>query len=232
VAIRNAPTACVFALLFGSPIFAGGHASVLVDCTTEGISVSAANLSEAASACEAAATADARLRALDLEIREDVRIEVTEQMDVAPGTCVALFSTETRTLQVLPVNCLDGQPGRSNAFPEMDPEVLFESLIAHELAHAYLEQSAEGRQVPRIAHEYLAYAVQLDLLPRNDRMRIIEKASIQEPVELSDINEAILNLSPLKFAAMSWSHFSENGGNAALVQRIVEGTLAFNSLRE
>jgi hypothetical protein len=78
--VQNVLTAFLFAGLFGSPACADGHASVVVECAIERVSASGANLVEATSACRAAATAASRLRALGLNIREDVRIEVTEQM--------------------------------------------------------------------------------------------------------------------------------------------------------
>ena len=135
-------------------------------------------------------------------------------------------------LQVLPPNCLEDQPGRASTFPEMSANVLFDSLILHELVHAYVDQTAGGRYLPRIAHEYLAYAIQLDALPPDDRSRILAKAGIAEQVELAQVNEAVLNLSPLHFAAMAWVHFRQEGGDTTLVRRILEGDLLLNSLWE
>ena len=201
-------------------------------CDTAGITVSAASPEEARMACDVAAETGARLGRFGLRLHAPVRIEITEHLDAAPGTCVALYSTEERKLQVLPVDCLEGQPGRASAFPRMRPELLFESLIVHELAHAYMDQAAQERFLPRVAYEYFAYAVQLDALPEADRSRILAKAAVGPPVDFEQINDAVLNLSPLRFAAMSWLHFKREGGDAALVQRILTGKLLFNSLEE
>ncbi len=222
----------LFALILGCTCTPCRSAPVAQECATEGIAVSAETLDDTARACGAAAMADRHLRRLGLTLLAPVRIEVTEEFDVAPGICVALYSTAERKLQVLPVDCLDDQPGRARAFPEIPAGLLFESLILHELTHAYLDQAATPLFLPRLAHEYLAYAVQLDALPEQDRRRILAKAAISNPVRLSELNEAMLNLSPLRFAAMAWIHFTREGGDAELVQRILNGGMSFHSLRE
>lgn len=224
-----------FTVLTAACLVACSAAICLADeffCNIPTIGVSAEEDVTAQIACDVAVATDARLRSLGLSIDEQVLIEVTREMDVAPGICVALYSTTSKKLQVLPVDCLAGQPGRAKPFPAMSADLLFESLIVHELVHAYLDQLPEGRILPRIAHEYMAYAIQLDALPEQERQRIIAQAAVQSPIELTSINEAILNMSPLRFAAMAWLHFRQEGGNAALVRRVVDGSLGLKSLRE
>lgn len=211
-----------------SPFAAAG----VQDCQSTPITVSAKDLHDARRACDIALATDTRLRALGLEITEPVVIEVTEDLDVGQGVCVGLYSTREKKLQVLPMECLEDQPGRSGAFPAMSADVLFESVIIHELTHAYVDQHSSGHFLPRIAHEYLAYAVQLDALPENERMRILDKAGVAVPFAFDTINEALLNFAPLNFAAKAWVHFDAEGGDAALVERIIRGDLLFNSLWE
>lgn len=226
--IETFSLAIVFAALANSAL---GKTTAQI-CPVQSFSVAAETSDDADTACDVAVQTDTRLRSLGLELHEPVLIEVTPDLDVAQGVCVALYSTQQKKLQVLPMDCLEEQPGRASTFPEMAPDVLFESLIVHELVHAYVDQSSTGRFLPRIAHEYLAYAIQVGALPDEDRQRVLEKAAITEPVEIADINEALLHLSPLSFAAMAWLHFSGEGGDAAVVQKILNGDLLLNSLWE
>lgn len=201
-------------------------------CAAAPVRVSAPEARDGELACVAAARAVARLQSFGLMIRDPVLIEVTEEMDVAPGVCVALYSSGTGTLQVLPVDCLDDRDGRASAFPEMEAGVLFESLVLHELVHASLDQTPAASALPRLAHEYLAYAIQLAALPADDLARVLERARVAKPVALPELNEAVLDFSPLRFAAMAYLHFMQEGGDAAAVARVVSGAVVFFSLRE
>ncbi|WP_146188838.1 DUF6639 family protein [Albidovulum aquaemixtae] len=202
------------------------------ECITSRISLSTDNTTDAQSACNAAASADAGLCSLGLDIEHAIRMEMTANLDVAPGTCSAPYSSQKRKLQILPTDCLEEQPDLATAFPEMSAKFLFDSLIVHKLAHAFLDQAAADRFLTTIAHEYLAHAIQLDAFPERDRAHMIAKADVQEPIKLAQTNDAVLKLSPLRFAAMSWFHFRHEGRDSSLVQRAVDGKVIFDSLRE
>jgi hypothetical protein len=216
--------------LWLSPDDAVRAGSVTMDCPTAGYTVSAQDPDEAARACEAVFAAERRLNALGLMRHAPLRIEVTEDLDIPAGSCVALYSSKTRKLQVLPVDCLAERPDRGSGFPPIEARLLFDSLILHELVHAFLDQTAAD--LTRIAHEYLAYAIQIDSLPAEDRVRILEKAGMEPPGRIEDVNEATLDMVPLRFAAAAWLHFQQKGGDADQVRRVIEGAQRFHNLSE
>ena len=203
-----------------------------VTCTNPLIVVAAKDTSIARRVCNVAAKAQARFQALGLIHDKPISVSVTNALDVAPGHCVALYDTATGTLQVLPIECLANAPGRLGAFPELPAKIAFDGLIVHELAHAYIDQTTNGRAVSRLAHEYLAYALQLEALPKADREGILTAANVSLPVALDDLNEAVLGFAPATFAAMAWLHFSALPDPADFVQDIVNGKVVFTSLRE
>jgi hypothetical protein len=181
--------------------------------------------------CDIAARADIRFNALGLGLIQAISIVITETLDAAPDHYVALFNTARNELQVLPEHCLEGRPGRLGYFPEMLADVFFDSLLVHELSHAYFEQTA-GAESSRLAHEYLAYALQLDALPAAQRDLILAEADIDRPVVLSDFNEALLGFAPQRYAALAWLHFSAQPNPRVTVRGLLDGTLNFYSLRE
>lgn len=201
-------------------------------CDTASISVEAASRGDAELACSAAAVAISRLAALGLPLREPVRIEVREMLEHVPGACAASYNVADREIHVLSTKCLEDPPARVTAFSEVPAGVLFESLIVHELTHAVIEQWQSDRVVPRIVHEYLAYAIQLDTMPSPERAQILEKANVPDPLDIARINEGILSFAPHYFAAASWLFFTAEGGDAAHVQRALDGDLLMDSLME
>jgi hypothetical protein len=203
----------------------------LSGCPDSLVSVEAADDATTQRVCDIVAGADVRFRALGLGLTEPTRILITETLDAAPDHCVALFNTASNDLQVLPPHCLQERPGRLGYFPEIPADIFFESLIIHELAHGYVEQTAKT-QPSRLAHEYLAYALQLDALPAVERDRIVAAADVDGPVGLFDFDEAGLGFLPQRYAALAWLHFSTQPDPRVTVQGLLDGTIRFYSLRE
>lgn len=216
---------------YSGAVYANGEI-VSRPCSTENISVLSQSPENLSRVCSVAAALNPRLRNLGLGLTRNVTIEITEEFEVPNGACVALYSTNARKLQVLPIDCLEDLSDRATAFPEMDPELLFKSLIVHELVHAYLDQHESSGDLSRVAHEYLAYAIQLDELPREERADVLARAGVQQEVTDEDFSETLLNMAPVIFAARAWSHFVEQGGDPYLVSRILKGEILAGELPE
>lgn len=200
-----------------------GQAQTQMRCSPLEITVAAASRAEAGRTCRAVILADSKLRSLGLEHERPLLIEVTEELDFAAGYCLAYYDAGKERLQVLSEPCLEETPPMASAFPDMPASVLFESLIHHELTHAYLDEMLPGRTLPRAAHEYLAYAVQVDALPGNVQEQLLDEADVSRPVGLDELNESILFFAPKRFAASSWLYFRRNGGGAEAVERVLAG---------
>jgi Family of unknown function (DUF6639) len=182
--------------------------------------------------CKTAAQAQIRFEALGLTHNEQITIVIAEDIDGPPGHCVALYDTDSETLKILPEDRLADAPGRLRPFPRMRAHIIFDSLIVHELAHAYLEQTAAGIEISRLAHEYLAYALQLDALPDAQRIRILNAENVTRPVALTDFSEALLSFYPANYAAMAWLHFSAQDDVKQLIADIVARRVIFQTFRE
>ncbi|MBT8409505.1 MAG: hypothetical protein KJN93_07760 [Alphaproteobacteria bacterium] len=198
-----------------------------IACDTPLIVVVAASPDLAARVCRVAAEADAMLSALGLRHSRPVTIEVTPDLGVSAAGCVAYFHTGGAVLTILPPDCLEGEDGRLGPFPKLAAGPLFESLVIHELAHAYVEDSAAPDSLPRLVHEYIAYAAQLDYLSKPDRDGILRRSKADLPVDLAGFSEALLNFAPDRFAATAWLHLRAQPKPADMVQALLDGTARF-----
>ncbi|MBF9060418.1 hypothetical protein HKCCSP123_14640 [Rhodobacterales bacterium HKCCSP123] len=208
------------------------RAGYTLTCATPHAVVHAADEAEATDTCAAVAAAHALLSAFGLWNDAEIRIEVAETLPVGQGYCVAMYDSSAHSVHLLSAHCLEGNPGRLGPFPDLPVEILFDSLIVHELAHAYVDASLEGRALLRVGHEYLAYALQLDAMDAGDRARVLAEASVEVPADTDVFSEALIGFAPLSFAAMAWLHFRAQGGNAGAVERVLTGETPFYSLRE
>jgi len=215
--------------LCSAPRNAGAQAQLR--CDYPEISVEAASRIAAERTCNAAIQADRRLRELGLGHEGPLLIEVTDELDFGAGYCMAYYDAEAERLQVLSESCLEDNPPPASAFPVVPASVLFESLIRHELTHAYLDQTLDGRLLPRAAHEYLAYAIQIEMLPENVRAKFLDEANVSLPATIEELNEAILFMAPKRFAAAAWLYFQQNGGGPKAVERVLSGQESFRRSR-
>lgn len=203
------------------PTVASGQMQVA--CGESEIVVSAASRQEANDTCEAAGRADRKLRKLGLAHEEPLLVEVVEDLEFEAGSCMAYYDAAAEKLQILSEPCLSESPPPASVLPEMPANVLFESLILHELTHAYLDETLDGEPLPRAAHEYLAYAIQVDAFPEAVRKRLLDKANVVPPVTIEELNDSILFMAPARFAASAWMFFQQNGGGADAVTRVLIG---------
>ena len=117
----------------------------------------------------------------------------------------------------------------SSAYLKIAPEQLFESIVVHELTHAYFHNTRCGMETCLAGHEYIAYAMQFQTLSTQDRNALIDALPASIPVELEWFTDERLNETPELFAANAWRHFSRPGMGCAFVRDIVAGDAVFPS---
>ena len=213
----------VTSVLSAGPAAAGGHV-----CSGLPLTILPGASDVAPRVCGVAADAVARLESLGLSLDTDIEIKLTNQITDAPSACVALYDSALKRLEVLTPECLADVHGGLGSFHDLPTDAFFDSLVVHELTHVFLDES--GAELNRTAHEYLAYAMQLDSLSEADRALVLSKTRVREPVEIEDFDELLLSFHPLRFAAMAWKHFDAAPDKRQLVAEIVSGDLEFPSL--
>lgn len=72
-------------------------------------------------------------------------------------------------------------------------------------------------------HEYVAYAMQMLLLPANERQKIVTTYDIASPIDPLLLNCFIAAMAPDRFAAIVWQHYSEQGNGCSFVRELVSG---------
>lgn len=209
--------------LSASPAAADGHV-----CSGLPLTILPGTSDMAPRVCSVAAEAVARLESLGLTLDTDIEIGLTDQITDAPSACVALYDSALKRLEVLTPECLAEAHGGLGSFHDLPADVFFDSLVVHELTHVFLDET--GAELNRTAHEYLAYAMQLDSLSDADRALVLGQTRVREPVEIEDFDELLLAFHPLRFAVMAWKHFDAAPDKRQLVAEILSGELEFPSL--
>lgn len=183
-----------------------------------------------ATICDTARSAKATLQGLGLDLSRPVTIRLADRIEGTPDGCIAAFDSGRGDLRILTPDCLSELDAGFGSFLDLPVDALFDSLIVHELTHAAVDQSSAD--IEPTAHEYLAYALQLDSLPAVERQMLLGKTTVTGPVELDHLDPLLLWVHPVGFAVRAWRHFDAEPDKPAAVARILSGETRFPELQD
>jgi hypothetical protein len=205
---------------------AGWAAAQPIACPDSRFVVEAASPHLQATLCEVAVAAADRLLLCGLSQTRPVTLRIVDTVSHPVADCLAAYDCDFDRIRITAPERYAELLAPDTAYASLPPEVLLRSLLAHELSHALLDQSAQGRPVDLVDHEYVAAAMELDLMPPAWRGVILDAARLEMPRE-GLINIWIYRLEPRRFSANAWLHFSAEGNGCDLVRRIVDGEATF-----
>lgn len=177
------------------------------------------------SICEAAATATEQLASCNLTIAETVTIEVTGAFS---DRCLGLYHCDDRLIQLRPLEdyatYLSGNP--DSPFSHLDPEVFFQSVLRHELAHAALSATPCPYEGCPVTRELVAYTMQIRFLSEADRApfdRLVAQADRQ--MTRDDFSVIGLMLAREAFIENAYVFLSQQDDPCEFVSKIARGDI-------
>ena len=104
-------------------------------------------------------------------------------------------------------------------------EALFRSVVAHEVAHAIAEDNFQMTEPSRLAHEYIAYIVQIATMPARLRYQVFDHHQVPAFDSEVEINPMVYGLNPDVFAVKSYLHFRRPGVGVTFLQTLLNRDL-------
>lgn len=207
---------CVVAVLTG---FSAPAEPVL--CPQVPLEVTASDPALVARACAAATRATAAFADCGLPLLPKVHLDVLEPGFLPAPNCLAEIDCVTMVAKIAHPETL-ADKGAAVLRGVSDPELVFDSLVFHELAHAVVATTRGEVPVSRPGQEYISYVFQYLSMPDPDRARILAIAGTEAPDTLDQFNSFVLAMAPEKFAAKAWLHFSAPENGCEFVRRILD----------
>ncbi len=197
-------------------------------CSEPSFSVQARDMQLTERLCAMASDIRDRLAECGLSQTRPLTIEIAEELSHPVDTCLAYFECEFDLVRITDPaaygSLLDDDP----SYAALPAEVTLRALLTHEIAHALVAQTAGDRPVSMVDQEYIAAAMELELM--EERWREVMIAA--NPVSVSPteglIDIWIYGFSPRQFAVNAWRHFSLPPNRCSLVRRIVDGRESFH----
>jgi len=216
--------AAVLALALLSP--ASGET---LRCAGLQVSVVAEDPTLANRICRVAATALDRLSQCGLRQTSRFDIRVSRALPSAFDGCFGVYHCADNSVEILDPAALARAAEATGNFAQLPTDVLFDSLIVHEISHVLTYQSGLSNPRTSAEIEYIAYAMQMEALPASARDLLRRAHAIQRPVTVTSLNDVILAFAPEVFAVKAWTHFTTPGNGCSFVQRVLDGTVPFPS---
>jgi len=213
----------LYAMVAGGLAMASVSAAVNAACGHAGVEVAYEEQADLRAACDA--LTDIATYFGEIGFRVEPRFSLTfEDADDAqsPGRRNTHGHFDARTSRVVVY--------RSSSFEPWGlhwNERLAASFLRHELVHMAVWQivGADPDRLPREWHEFIAYAVQLELMNRELRDELLTKAVDVGPfASLSQVNEFTYAMNPDVFAVAAYRTYREQGAEE-FVRRLLRAEL-------
>lgn len=201
-------------------------------CPGGGVNINAPAGVDLAAVCDGIARANRFFRACGLRTDLPVTIRLGQQLQFAPGMkALAIYNARTQTISILSekFRLRAWQASALGRHAEEKPG--FISLLAHEHAHALVEHN-KSRKIAWIASEYVAHVVQFRALdkPSRDALYAAFPVSKGREIGLSELNEFLFMLDPVRFLVFAHRHFEAQPNECKLLKSILAGKTEFPDL--
>jgi hypothetical protein len=198
-------------------------------CADGQVSVVSASPEFAALACDFGLRAKQRLVECGLSQSNPVQIQLVDKIEHEIANCLATYNCSTDTIRVTDPASIPGALGVDNPYRMLPTEVVFQALITHEVAHALLEQSSADLDIAFVDHEYVAAAMELDVIAPEWREALIAAAPVSLPPKLGLISSLIYGFEPRKFATNAWQFFNAEPDGCKRIRQIANGEFTFTT---
>lgn len=199
------------------------------DC--EGMEIHAEHLSNSAiqEVCRATLKARQFLAACGIRPLQTLSARVEKQISLPSGLpAFAYYDVPQRMVIIRDQAHFKAQIPVGSAFDRLPESELYNSLIAHEIAHAISFQHLTGSTPSRVGLEYIAAVTQVSCMHDSTRRLLLAAFPRHDRVELDSLNIFSLHAAPQWFTANAYRHFSETPDGCRLLRDILSGDLVFS----
>ena len=192
-------------------------------CPGGEITVEAPDDGSAAQVCELVEEVRPILAECGLEQEAPVSIHVVAEATHVAAPMVGSYAAGSNEIKLTHPDHLSDVILPDHPFARLAPDLTFQSLLVHELSHAFLDQAECTRERCVAEHEYVAYAMQLSVLPPEAREALIGEYVTDKIYGVEILNDFVAESAPLFFASRVWEHFSKPGNGCDFIRKIVSG---------
>ncbi|MDK8464479.1 DUF6639 family protein [Marinobacter sp. SS13-12] len=185
-----------------------GYSSMRVACPVPGVTVFSERADEGELACQAVGKTLTFMRRQGFRVDTEFTIDLVDRPLSLHGTEVkGTYDSRSFQIEVPSFPQAQMMAQRRPPFRMSMSHTMWQSFVAHEVAHAVAQANFQVSKPSLEAHEYIAYVVQLATLPEAIRQQLL--AAFDNPAFQHErqISRVFLQLSPEIFAVKAYLHY-------------------------
>jgi len=201
-----------------------------VHCARENVTIYSETPRDARLACVGAFDAIRFFKQYGVKTRSVIELHIQGDFEdkVTGQSAAGYYDFRSRRAYVLPFSDLKE---RVTPFDIAVDDVLYRSIVTHEIAHAIVAESFSVSNPSLKAREYLAYVATFSMMPADYRRRIFEKKTAPAFENEMDINSIMYLFNPIFFGQRAYKHFRQLSKPSAFIRQTLAGqTLANDNL--
>jgi hypothetical protein len=210
-----------------SPVARIADLTRLQRCEGISVDVTAGSADERRLACSATAHTIELLARCGISLRKTLDVHILDEVrHPFSGAIFGLFDTKRERVLITREANIPALV-RDTPYAGLPQREFFKSLIVHEVVHGVMHQNLKRPVTSHAAHEYPAFALQIQSLDpkvRDQFLQSFDQAAIKAPTLF---NDAVLFFDPYFFAAHAYEHFRSARDGCAHVRALLEGEVAF-----
>ncbi|SNC74641.1 hypothetical protein SAMN04487881_2482 [Marinobacter sp. es.048] len=211
----------MLAFLF-SVLAVSAYSAELMTCAVPGVRVFSDQAKDGDLACQAVGSTLAFMKSMGFHADTRFTIELVDHPLSLHGSEVT-GTYDSRHLYIEVPNFSQAQrvAGRHAPFGMFMSHEIWQSFIAHEVAHAVAQANFRLEKPGITAHEYIAYVVQLATLPKETREELLKRFDNSPFRHERQINRVFLELDPEVFAVKAYRHYLAQPDPSVFFQRLL-----------
>jgi hypothetical protein len=205
---------------------APGYSATRVACPVPGVTLFSDQAEDGELACQAVGATLAFMRGHGFRVDARFIIDLVDRPLSLHGTEVTgTYDSRRFHIEVPSFSQAQLMAQRHLPFRMSMSRALWQSFVAHEVAHAVAQANFRVPKPSLEAHEYIAYVVQLATLPDVLQQQLLASFSNPAFYHEREINGIFLQLDPEVFAVKAYRHFVTQSDPQTFFQRLLNSRL-------
>lgn len=169
--------------------------------------------------CEAAKSAVEFLAGYNIIQEESVAIEITNKAISSDGySAYGTYDRINDRIRLMSLEAIMQLTPAPTMYEEPFDREHYSGAVAHEVAHAVVQQNMTEIPISPSSQEYLAHATQLAVLPNDRRRAIIARVGVDRWLPGDAISDIYMAMEPTGFAVKSFLHLTTMAHPEAFVK--------------